>query len=385
MKKIYFILMMGFSFVGKAQIINFPDANFKATLLEASTENSIARDATSNPMKIDANNDHEIQVSEALAVRILDVNNRNIASITGINNFANLTAFYCYSNVLTSLNISGMQNLGIFGCDMNQLTTLEMNDLPALKVFNCKENNLTALDVTQFPNLEVVTCRLNQLATISVTGLSKLSFLDCSFNQLSTLYLHGLSLLRYLNCDNNRLLGLDFNHTPGLTEVQCSRNEISFLDFSMIHHALEAACYNNQLIEIRMNNGFEDTIGFNTNEPLLYMCVDAAEETYIENLLASYGYYSVNVSTNCALAVADFEKANTVILYPNPATNILYIQSENNGTISSLQVYNILGQLVKKAIPNESAGIDVSALEKGNYFVKVDWGNGISNLRFVKN
>ncbi|MGC4104722.1 hypothetical protein [Ferruginibacter sp.] len=69
---IFFIAFFGTT--GTAQVVNIPDANFKQALLAA------------NP-SIDLNNDGQIQVSEALLVDQIDVNNKNISDLTGIQSF----------------------------------------------------------------------------------------------------------------------------------------------------------------------------------------------------------------------------------------------------------------------------------------------------------
>ncbi len=67
MKKIYFLLL-AFSFftTANSQIVNIPDANFKAKLLTANTTNTIAKNLFKNYIKIDVNNDGQIQESEAI-------------------------------------------------------------------------------------------------------------------------------------------------------------------------------------------------------------------------------------------------------------------------------------------------------------------------------
>ena len=70
-------VLLTFALNTQAQIINIPDANFKAKLLEASTINLIAFDSSNNPIKIDTNNDGDIQIVEANKVHQLAVDNSN--------------------------------------------------------------------------------------------------------------------------------------------------------------------------------------------------------------------------------------------------------------------------------------------------------------------
>jgi len=108
MKNLYTLaLVILCTFVGKAQIITIPDAAFKAKLLSADVTNTIASTQTpfhnindnswtvSSHNKIDTNNDGEIQVSEALAIKYLDVSGNygslgTIANIIGVESFSNI-------------------------------------------------------------------------------------------------------------------------------------------------------------------------------------------------------------------------------------------------------------------------------------------------------
>ena len=105
MKKLYTLLVVVLiGFVGKAQIVNIPDANFKAKLLAASATASIAYNSTGTKIKIDTNSDGNIQISEALLVYQLIVSSSNIVNLTGIESFTNLTKLDCSYNQLTSLD-----------------------------------------------------------------------------------------------------------------------------------------------------------------------------------------------------------------------------------------------------------------------------------------
>lgn len=115
MKKIYFLLIaLCFFITSKAQIVNIPDANFKAALLS-----QYNYDIGSY---IDSNKDGEIQVKEAEAVLSLGVSYWwNIASLEGIQSFVNLKTLDCSKNYLSSLDITSLVNLEYLYCDGNML------------------------------------------------------------------------------------------------------------------------------------------------------------------------------------------------------------------------------------------------------------------------
>ncbi len=82
------------------------------------------------------------------------------------------------------------------------------------------------------------------------------------------------------------------------------------------------------------------------------------------------------------MGVSDFESLK-VVVYPNPANDILNIQAEVS--ISSVTVLNLLGQTLLTSKGNsKNEQIDISGLSAGNYFVKVFVGDESSVLRIVK-
>src|SRR5688572_2739502 len=101
MKKILFSLAtLLICFCVSAQIVNIPDANFKAMLLLADTNNFIARNLNGDFFKIDSNNDSEIQVSEATQVSLLILRPSEyptlpIHSLEGVRSFINLEILDC--------------------------------------------------------------------------------------------------------------------------------------------------------------------------------------------------------------------------------------------------------------------------------------------------
>ncbi len=91
-------------------------------------------------------------------------------------------------------------------------------------------------------------------------------------------------------------------------------------------------------------------------------------------------YYAVNVSSGCAslpfavtvtvaLGVDGFDNTNFRV-YPNPTSSTINIAYSEN--ISSVVLFNLLGQVVLKVQPNlNQVSIDLSSLPSATYFVKV--------------
>jgi len=106
------------------------------------------------------------------------------------------------------------------------------------------------------------------------------------------------------------------------------------------------------------------------------------------NIYFDYNFPIVTNTANttiAALSTQDFEFKNYFKLYPNPVSNTLTIETKNTIQISSINIYNALGQLVL-VIPNakETKAVDVSSLSSGNYFIKINSDKGTSNTKFIK-
>lgn len=104
--------------------------------------------------------------------------------------------------------------------------------------------------------------------------------------------------------------------------------------------------------------------------------------------LPNYAYALVDCSTfpnanRQGLSTVNFNKTS-IKIYPNPANNILNIETLNQEKINSITIYNILGQEVLNH-NNSSNKIDVVNLTAGTYFIKIKTDINEINTKFIKN
>ena len=71
----------------------------------------------------DTNNNGEIEVSEALAVIVMNVNARSLTDVTGLEEFTNLQVLFCQQNSITQLPLSTLQDLELLYCRDNSLNS----------------------------------------------------------------------------------------------------------------------------------------------------------------------------------------------------------------------------------------------------------------------
>lgn len=238
MKKLYFILLLLTAFAN-AQIVNIPDANFKARLIAG----------------YDGNQDGEIQESEALMVNTLDVRDSNISDLTGIRSCSNLVNLNCSGNNLTSLDVSGLSLMYDLYCGNNQLTSLNLTGANSIITLSCSFNNLTSLSINDLPGLGFLDCTNNMFTTLNLTN-PQVRNISCGNNSdLTSLSVSGSPTLTELDCRNNPVMtDLNFTNCPRMFNLYCSNTLISSLDFTgtgtFMPGSLHAWCDNNRITDI---------------------------------------------------------------------------------------------------------------------------------------
>lgn len=81
----------------------------------------------------------------------------------------------------------------------------------------------------------------------------------------------------------------------------------------------------------------------------------------------------------------DDVKKEDISIYPNPASDRLFIHSESNTAIQHVSIQNLMGQqLHPVTISGPTGVIDISRLTKGVYFVTLQTGNDRVTRKFIK-
>ncbi|MGB1230850.1 MAG: T9SS type A sorting domain-containing protein, partial [Winogradskyella sp.] len=97
--------------------------------------------------------------------------------------------------------------------------------------------------------------------------------------------------------------------------------------------------------------------------------------------------YDFHVGTfevsNAVLSTVSFDNEAAFTYYPNPVKNTLTLNAQN--TIDNVTMYNMLGQVVLNAKPNNvDSELDMSNLKSGAYFVKVTIANNTKTIKVIK-
>jgi len=108
-----------------------------------------------------------------------------------------------------------------------------------------------------------------------------------------------------------------------------------------------------------------------------FYSISAENEYYLDDVEMIMGFYP-----DPTLGVSDLDAAGFTA-YPNPVKNVLNLKA--NEVISSVVVYNVLGQEVYNANVNALAStIDMASFASGAYFVKVNIGGTEGIVKILK-
>lgn len=396
MMKLYSLLVIGlFSLIGNSQIVNIPDANFKAKLVNALASGTSGVASTLTPYStssefwtvsgysvVDTNHDDEIQVSEAQAIKYLYLGSSNITDMTGIESFVNLQYLSCYSNAITNIDVSHNIALKYLYLGFNELSALDISQNTSLEYLECSWNPLPNLNVSQNISLKYLGCYFCTINTIDVTNNVSLEVFKCGANNLTSVNVSQNTLLQKLDCSNSSLLTiLDTSLNPALRELHCDYSyQLTSLDISQNPLLNYLNCSNNLITSLFLKNGNAmsfSTLDFSVNPSLTYICADQEDVALVQLKVNSYG-----ISNTCQVnSYCSFTPGGTYYTLQGNTrfdtngngcdTNDISIPNQRftitNGTVSGTIASNVSGSYF---IPVQSGTQTITPVfENPNYFM----------------
>jgi hypothetical protein len=394
MKKLV-LFIVGVTFqLSSAQIINFPDLNFKNALLELPI--NYDSNGTIFPM-IDSNNDDEITQAEAQLVQKLNLSYAELNDLTGLQFFTNLKSFdslffngsnfnfpglinlenLTLSNAVTgqsnlvNINLSGNVNLKTVSCYTNA-NTINLSNLTQLTNLTL-HGNFTSLNINDAENLLFlnISAPLNSLnlsnntklinvnlggttfSNLDLRACLNLEIIEVSNGEMQTLNLGNLKHVRYLFVPNNKLTSLNANNLFNLDFINCQ---------------------NNLLTNLFLENGtIEQLVDFSGNPNLASICCDANEIIYIQNDCNILGY---NTTVSSCSSVA-----RQISMFPNPVKNQLHLSAGEN--IEKVEFFTSNGLLIMTSTDANNP-IDMENIPAGMYFIKVYISNDVTQMKIIK-
>ena len=234
MKKIVLFLFF-ITTIAHSQIVNIPDANFKAKLLSANSTNNIAQISGLGYTNIDTNFDGEIQLSEAALITALNVSSTpgaidKILDFTGINSFVKLQSFSSSFNNAT-INIDGLTSLHTFNFSNNFSTsnTSVFTNLPSLTNFYYQQSSVNSIVINNCPNIQKIWVQQNaNLTSLTIDSIPALKQLWGWSSSLLSINIPNSPVLEELDLHSNfTISSVSIGNSPLLKILNLSNNAIT--------------------------------------------------------------------------------------------------------------------------------------------------------------
>ncbi|MDR2572489.1 MAG: protein kinase [Oscillospiraceae bacterium] len=239
------------AYVNDEGYIVFPDPAFEAALVDMYIDDGIG-----------------ITPAAVSKITSLNVSDRNITSLAGIEFFTDLEYLTCPHNKLTGLDLSDLQNLIFLDFTYNNLTTIDFSSNLRLVEIHCADNQLTKLDLKSNIELTFLNVGANRLTELDLSNNTRLKHLISYGNQFTEIDFSNNTLIETINVENNLLTELDVSNNPNLRILHCKGNRLTMLDVSKNPHLEDLGCEQNHISSRDMVTGVNrETISIFTFEP----------------------------------------------------------------------------------------------------------------------
>jgi len=97
-------------------------------------------------------------------------------------------------------------------------------------------------------------------------------------------------------------------------------------------------------------------------------------------------FTSIQTISTLDCKIGDMLLTESLLVFPNPATDVITINIDEDITADNISVTDVQGNVVlNKVVKSNSISIDVSGLANGTYIVIAQTSSGILRSIFVKN
>lgn len=383
MKSLIFIFFV-FSGSLLAQVIDFPDANFKNALINNNCATHLSWPISGGYYlyDVDSNNNGEIEISEAANIRFLRIDNYSIASLEGIQYFTNLEYLSCEENLLNELDLGNMTNLEYLECDDNQLTILNLNNCSNLSYLSCKDNQLTDIGLAGTTTLKLINIHNNEFSTINLQDFIDLEYFYAGDNPFVSINVQNNVNLKYLYFYFSQVDNIDLSNNINLEELAIPYNQLSHIDVSGNYNLINLSIYGNQLTSLDIsNNPNIESLSFGNN-PLEFLNLKNGSSSELTNIS---GFYSMPFLEH--ICVDNNEIEAVLNLINNDTVINSYCSFEPGGEFFTIEGYNFIDiddngcdnndisyPLLAYSITSSSAEGTIVSNEEGYYYIPVQQG-----------
>lgn len=187
----------------------FTDANFLAAVREI----------------IGKTNGEHIYKSDVESIKELDISNKEIKDLHGLEYFIGLESLICYFNDFSEMDLSHNTNLVYLDFSYNtDIKAVNLSHNLALETLICNYTNIESLNIINNINLKELICYSTLICKLSLENNTQLEMLDAWDMKLKNLDISKNTNLKHLDCGYNQLTKLDISNNPNLELLMCDHN-----------------------------------------------------------------------------------------------------------------------------------------------------------------
>lgn len=406
----------------KAQTTLIPDANFEQRLIALGYDNITI--------------DGKVLTANIDTVTSLDVSNLDIDDLTGIGAFTDLEVLTCAHNNLNKLDLSKNLKLTNLSCNSNLLKSLNVTQHTSITTLYCSNNQLTSLDVSQNTLLSFFVCSDNLLSCLNVKNGNNINmdfmqfyasnnpFLTCIEVDDATWATDNWTVLTEnidakasfsTSCPNPCSADNLIDTYSSITATACTSYNSPSLNYNWTETGIYIDTIPNvkgydSIITIDLTIGSLDKSVTQSNGVLTanesnanYQWTVCNYDSEINGAMSqSYtpivtGLYGVEISKNGCLTtsacytvvVTNIDEVsinNSILLYPNPAIDKLYIDLGTIYTTIKIMIKDLSGRNISSKQFNNKGNIELNIenIPSGLYFIQINAGDDQAIKKFIK-
>lgn len=117
----------------------------------------------------------------------IDLRDKNISDLTGIEDFVGLLYLDCSNNQITDIDITNNILLEGIDCSYNNITSLDLSQNTSFVGFSCEDNQITSLNLSNMPLLENIFADNNLLTSLDISQNPNVKRFEVGSNNLISL------------------------------------------------------------------------------------------------------------------------------------------------------------------------------------------------------
>ena len=289
-----------------------PDTNFEAAL------EALGYD--------DISSDGQVPTTLIEVVTTLDISNKSISDVTGIEDFLALKDLKANANNITSIDLSQNTVLETLIIGANDLTSIDISNNTLLKRLDILYNDITRLDTNNNPNLETLNAYNTDVVSYDFSSNPLLRNVQLYNNNfLTTLDVSNLTQLDQLRLDNTGITDLDVSNNLNLRIIRVNQSNINTLDLSnqnsLIHVYVDNSPINFLNVQNGNNTNFTQFHADNTPNLNCILVDDASYSTTNWTNIDGTSSFSDTYCKYTAIPDANFEAALNTLGYDDIAND----------------------------------------------------------------